>query len=138
MGSFFVRAALGRFELHSPEDLVKLLTRLARNKVTDAVRKQHAARRDQRREQHADLVLDGLVAQDQSPSQVVAGDELLRVFRERLSEEERYLAEQRAQGREWADIAADLGKGPEALRKRLERAVERVAGDLGLDEVVDE
>jgi hypothetical protein len=44
-----------------------------------------------------------------------------------------YVAEQRAQGREWADIAAELHTSPDALRKKLDRAVDRLAEQLGLD-----
>jgi hypothetical protein len=51
----------------------------------------------------------------------------------RLTPQERYLQEQRDLGREWEDIAAELKESPEALRKRLERAKERVARELGLD-----
>src|SRR3954466_778564 len=39
MGSFFVRAALGQYDLNSPEQLAGLLVRLARNKVTDLARR---------------------------------------------------------------------------------------------------
>ena len=41
----------------------------------------------------------------------------------------------RHQGREWADIAAEVGGSPEALRKKLSRTVERVAQELGLDDL---
>jgi hypothetical protein len=40
----------------------------------------------------------------------------------------------RAEGRDWAAIAADKGEGAEALRKRLARGLDRVAQQLGLDE----
>ncbi len=38
------------------------------------------------------------------------------------------------QGGQWAQIATELGSSPEAIRKRLARAVDRVAHELGLDE----
>jgi hypothetical protein len=41
------------------------------------------------------------------------------------------------QGYEWAEIAARLGEGPEALRKRFTRSLERVARELGLAELDD-
>ena len=44
-----------------------------------------------------------------------------------------HLAEQRVQGRTWAELAFELGKTPEAFRKRYERAVERVAKQLNFD-----
>ena len=56
----------------------------------------------------------------------------------RLSDEERRLMELRHQGQDWAAVAAELGGSPEALRKKLTRAVDRVAGELGLDEEADD
>jgi len=43
------------------------------------------------------------------------------------------LAEQRALGRDWAQIAAEKGGSAEALRKQLARAIERVSQELGLE-----
>src|SRR5262245_48907026 len=40
MGSFFYRAALGQFDLERPEDLVRLLVTMARNKLADQARRQ--------------------------------------------------------------------------------------------------
>ena len=54
-----------------------------------------------------------------------------------MTDEERYLAEQRAAGRGWAELAEELGEGAEALRKKLSRAVDRIAKELGLDEADD-
>jgi DNA-directed RNA polymerase specialized sigma24 family protein len=65
----------------------------------------------------------------------VAGAELLDEFRKRLSDEERQIADRRAEGLEWAEIAKKLGSTPEALRKRLGRAVNRVARELGLEDL---
>jgi hypothetical protein len=61
---------------------------------------------------------------------MVAGRELLEEFRRRLSEEERALADLRAQGCEWPEIAARLGGTPEARRKQFARAVDRVEEQL--------
>ena len=54
--------------------------------------------------------------------------------RRRLSPEELSLLERREQGCEWTEIAAELGSSPEAIRKRLARAIDRVAHELGLDQ----
>ena len=64
----------------------------------------------------------------------VATRELLEEARRRLSPEELSLLERREQGREWTEIAAELGSSPEAIRKRLARAIDRVAHELGLDQ----
>src|SRR5262249_44025365 len=44
LASFFLRAALGQYDLAKPQQLVKLLVVMAHNKVIDAARK-HAAER---------------------------------------------------------------------------------------------
>src|SRR5271167_2878611 len=48
LGNFFVRAAAGQFDLEQPDQLLKLLVVMARNKLRDQVSYLHAARRDQR------------------------------------------------------------------------------------------
>jgi RNA polymerase sigma factor (sigma-70 family) len=135
LGNFFARAALGQFDLGEPRQLLALLVKMARNRLTDWARRQTAERRNQCRE----LPLDGSTlrgqepcAVDPSPSQVVAGKELLEQVRVRMSDEERSIAERRVAGSDWAEIAAELGGTPEGLRKRLARAFDRVATELGL------
>jgi RNA polymerase sigma factor (sigma-70 family) len=136
LANFFVRAAAGQFELDEPEQLVRLLVTMARNKLLDQVRKQRARRRDHRRlAPTAPEALDAVPAAGPTPSAIVAGKELLDRVRGRLSEPERYLMDQRAQGRDWAALAAEVGGSPDALRKQLARALDRVARELGLDEV---
>jgi RNA polymerase sigma factor (sigma-70 family) len=135
MGNFFVRCAHGQFDLHEPQQLLKLLVRMTQNKVLDHVRRQQADRRDRRREQGTPSeALSDLPGREASPSFIVAGRDLLQAVRSRLTDEERYLAEQRDLGRDWAELAAELGKGAEALRKQLARAIDRVAHELGLDD----
>ena len=137
MANFFVRMAAGQFELETPEQLVKLLSVMARNRLLDHVAKQTADRRDLRRRTEGEDALDDVVAVQPTPSQVATAKELLERVRGSMTDEERYLADQRALGRDWADIAGEIGGSPEALRKRLARAADRAARALGLDEVDD-
>jgi hypothetical protein len=51
-----------------------------------------------------------------------------------MTEEERQLADLRADGRDWNQIAAQCGGSPEALRKQLARAIDRVSAELGLED----
>jgi DNA-directed RNA polymerase specialized sigma24 family protein len=134
MASFFLRAAAGQYELDQPQDLVKLLVVMARKKVAFQARKERAQRRDNRRIAAAPAEVIQVAAASPTPSQEVAGRELLAAFRERLTEEEQSLADRRAQGLGWAEIAASLGGTAQGRRKQLERAVERVVRQLGLDE----
>jgi DNA-directed RNA polymerase specialized sigma24 family protein len=136
LANFFVRVTAGEFDLDRPEQLLHLLLAMARNKLLDKARRQHARRRDQRRiEAGADAALDGLQGAEPDPGRVVAGQDLLATVRGLLSDEERYLADQRALGREWADIAGEQGARPDALRKKLSRALDRVTARLGLEEI---
>jgi RNA polymerase sigma-70 factor (ECF subfamily) len=134
LASFFVRAALGQYDLDSPEGLVRLLTAMARNKLTDQARRRQGLPRDpvEARGGAGDVADAADLAA--SPSRVVADRDLLDAVRARLRPDERRLAEQRAEGRAWVDIAAEVGESAEALRKRLERALARVAHELRLDE----
>lgn len=134
LGSFFVGAAAGQFELRQPEDLVHLLAGMARNKVAFQARKQRAARRDVRRSKPLDLSVFEPAADDPTPSQTVAGADLLKAFRDRLTEEERELADRRAMGENWEQVAAAMGGTPQGRRKQLERAIARVTSQLRLGE----
>jgi RNA polymerase sigma factor (sigma-70 family) len=138
MASFFVRAAAGQFDLEQPDQLLRLLVVMTRNKVTQQVRRNSAERRDYRRlEAHDPAYLEGRWTACPSPSRLVASRELLDVFRRRLSEEERRLADLRAQGCEWAEIAAELGGTPQARRKQLARALDRIERQLERSEMSD-
>jgi RNA polymerase sigma-70 factor (ECF subfamily) len=132
MASFFARAALGEYDLDRPDNLLRLFVTMTRNKVADASRRQRAQRRDSRRISSLGAV--DVAASSPSPSEAVSGKELLDAFHERFTPEERHLADCRAKGEEWAEIAARLGGTPESRRKQLTRAVERIAQQLGLDE----
>jgi len=147
MASFFVRTALGQYELDTPDQLLKLLATMTRNKLANVVKAQGAQRRDFRRTKPGEgdagagdssEVGAGAFADvpgaSPTPSREVAAREMLDEARRRLSPEERRLLDDREAGRDWADIAAELGASPEALRKRLARAVDRVATELGLEE----
>jgi RNA polymerase sigma-70 factor (ECF subfamily) len=130
LGNFFVRAAAGQFELEEPAQLLKLLVKMARNRLLD-----HARKPANRPVAADSAVLTGAVGREETPSQVASYEELLQKVRETLTAEERDLAEQRALGRPWAEIAAARGDSPERLRKLLERALDRVTREVGLEEV---
>jgi DNA-directed RNA polymerase specialized sigma24 family protein len=134
LGSFFMRAAVGQFDLERPENLVNLLKGMAQNKLVQQVRKERAARRDNRRVEATPDEEWTPMGRDPTPSRVAAGREMLEAVRSRLTPEERMLADRRGQGHEWSAIAAELGGTPDGRRKQLGRALDRIAEDLGLDE----
>jgi RNA polymerase sigma-70 factor (ECF subfamily) len=138
-GQFFARAAAGQFDLREPEQLVRLLVVMAHNRIRNHAAFQRAARRDQRRlEADGSAALAAVAGAPAGPSRVVAGRELLAEVLRRLSPAERQLADWRAQGRDWPEIAAATGEPAGTLRKRLSRALDRVTRELGLDEVHDD
>ena len=132
--SFFVRAAAGQYELEQPEQVVKLLVTMARNKLASAARREHRQRRDQRRLSGDPSALGQIADVEPSPSQVVAGRELLEQLRRRLSPEEQQLSELRGQGLSWSAIAEQLGGTAQARRVQLSRAADRILRELGLEE----
>ena len=138
LASFFLRTAAGQYDLEKPDDLVRLLVGMACNKVKFQARKHHAQRRDTRRLAETSAEESETIANDPSPSHCAASRELLDQFRQRLTAEERQLADLRGEGYSWADIATRLGGTPKARCKQLTRAVQRVARQLGLDEEPDE
>jgi RNA polymerase sigma factor (sigma-70 family) len=131
MASFFVRAASGQYELDQPEQLRRLLVVMTRHKLSKQERRHRAEKRDYRLAEDRDpAFLEATPGADPTPSRLVAGRELLDAFRARLSEEEGMLADLRAQGCEWAEIAARVGGTPQARRMQLARAVRRVERQL--------
>jgi RNA polymerase sigma-70 factor (ECF subfamily) len=132
LGAFFLKAAAGQYQLERPEDLMRLLVGMTRKQLLFKARHQRAQRRD-----HRKVAADGVEEMDvsaggPSPSRLVAGREMLQEFRNRLTEDERQVADLRGQGRTWEEIAVELGGTPDARRKQLGRAVDRVALELGL------
>jgi RNA polymerase sigma factor (sigma-70 family) len=132
LASFFVRVAAGEYDLGQPGQLVGLLVKMARNKLASAARRQSAQKRDHRRDGAGDEV-EQMAGSDPSPSRLLEGKELLEQFRQRLSEEERLLAELRQDGLAWEEIARRLGGTAQARRMQLARAVDRVSRELGLE-----
>jgi RNA polymerase sigma-70 factor (ECF subfamily) len=134
LSNFLVRAALGQFELDSPENLLKLLTKMARNKLAALARGPIV--RD--RVEQPDDSRHAPPAPGASPSQQVAGRELLDQVRKQLTDDERAVIDRRLLGHAWEEIAAELGESAEAVRKRYTRALDRVTQQLGLEESGDE
>lgn len=132
MGRFFALVAADRVRLDNPAELLGLLVTMARNKLRDQVRYHYAACRDARLADGGAETLAHVPGREATPSGIVADDEVLQAVRARLTEEERDLADQRALGREWADIAAERGEKADAVRRRLSRALDRAFQELGL------
>lgn len=136
LAGFFVRTAAGQFDLQTPEQLLKLLVTMARNRVVDWARHANADRRNGQRDVSLDLESGEprpIAGKDPGPVSVLVNLELLNRVRDRLSPAERQLMEQRAAGHDWDTIAASLGEQTSTVRMRLTRALDRVATELGLE-----
>lgn len=131
MGSFFVRVALGQYDLQKPEDLLKLLSVMVRNKVAEKARRRDVGR-------DADD-LDGsgaavVPSTEPSPSRIVAMRQLAREARARLAPELLEVIALRDEDLGWKEIAERVGGNPDALRKRLARAVDEISEALGVED----
>ena len=132
--SFFMRARSGHFEIESTEQLVGLLTQMTRNKLATEVRTQRAGRRDFRLMAATPVEDIAVVSTSPSPDRQSLDRDLLASVRRRFTEEECRIADLRAEGWEWPEIASQLGGSPGGRRMQLTRAVNRVATDLRLDD----
>ena len=138
--SFFVRTAMGQFELATPAHLLGLLTSMSRKKLIDHAREHQAARRDHRRLTPGSQDLRNARDRNPSPSRLRRWPEKNCFASSGAGCRRRNATwpDRAALNRDWAQIAADRGGTPEALRKKLVRAVDRVAQELGLDNADDD
>jgi RNA polymerase sigma-70 factor (ECF subfamily) len=132
--SFFVRAAAGQYDLETPGQLLRLLASMARNKLVSKERRHRTLRRGSDYRVTSVENPEWLVEPGPGPGPEVAARDLLQEVLRRLSPAERRIQEMRNDGHDWAAIADRLGGSPDALRKQLARAVDRVAEQLGLDD----
>jgi RNA polymerase sigma-70 factor (ECF subfamily) len=133
--SFFVRAAAGQFDLDSAQQLIGLLVRIAQNKFGMRARYHRRQCRDLRRDDRGSPDLLATPDTAPGPEAQVASRELLHALLDALQPEERELAQRRALGQTWKEIADELGGIPATHRMRLRRGIDRVAPALGLDQV---
>jgi RNA polymerase sigma-70 factor (ECF subfamily) len=120
--SLFVGLRGGRFELGRPEQLQKLLAAMVRFKVATRARRLSVTLRE---------VLDLAAPHDRAdpgpaPEKLVEDRDLLETILKQFEEDELDLLVRRLDDQPWPAIAAAVGGTPDALRKKLARALERV------------
>ena len=128
-GRFFRQVNEGETQLERPEQLLALLTRITRNRIIDEHRRQTAQKRGGKNDV-ADLDLALLTQAGPGPKTTAVARELLEQARSRLSAEELTLMQRRSEGESWEEISRDTGQKPDAVRKRLERALQRVREEM--------
>src|SRR5256714_14194111 len=133
LASFFVRAAAGQYDLHEPGQLVALLRRMAHNKLAMQVRSQHQQRRDVRRVSSISTTLAMPADKNPGPEQQAVHRDLLSRAYALMDPEVRRIADCRAGGTAWEEIATRLGGTAEARRKQFQRAMDQIAQTLEIE-----
>lgn len=124
-----------RFLMADKPQFRALIARLTENVLRDRIAYLGAKKRDHggRMKPARDTILamDPAAQSVARPSQVAAGDEeraWLHLALEMLgSEDRRVVREREFDGRSFVDIAADMGVGEDAVRKRFTRAIGKLA-----------
>ncbi len=135
LGRFFLDLGAGRYDFEGPEQMGGLLREMVRAKVADRARYWKAARRDFRRNVEPGPGPSPIfepASAEPSPSRQVSDAEFLAEFERRLTDQERAILALRRQGAGWPEVAAALEGGAEALRKRFERALDRVGREMDI------
>jgi DNA-directed RNA polymerase specialized sigma24 family protein len=138
LGSFFVRAAAGQYDLTEPAQLLALLVRMAQNKLAGHARFHRRMRRDTHMVTGHDSAAERVADGGPAPDQVATARDLLAALRAGLTPEERELADRRGAGQGWAEIAVAMGGTATGRRMQLKRAIDRLAPRLGLADGEDE
>ena len=134
LGGFLLRLAAGDYALASEDDLRRLLVSIANKKFLALNRRETAAKRDHRHTQSLDDLreLEDVVSV-RALGQIDHHDLLIEVTK-RLSPDEQKLFALRRGGLSWIAIAEQLSEDVLILRKRLSRALHRVAVELKLED----
>ena len=110
LASFFLRAAAGQYDLREPEQLMALLTQMARNKLAMHARSQYQQRRDVRR---LTSVADGLATHPDNtagPAQQALDRDLLNRAYTLMGPEVRQIADHRILGKNWMRHRREFGR----------------------------
>lgn len=130
--NFHVRLRAGEYDFESPAQVHAMLEKMARHKVLDKIRHERADIRDRRRLKHGgDEALLGLADEEATPSHIVSARELLADVLRRLPADVRHIALRRGEGCSWPELARELNEQADALRIRLQRALNKILDQFG-------
>lgn len=130
MARFFHRIQTDRITVEHPLQLLRLLITMARNSLLDHARKARVRR-------HIAGIGDNAALADAVDQQALGEDiveraDLVALIRSRLTLAEQQVLDRWMLGNGWEELSKDFTCEPDALRKRLTRAIDRATEELGL------
>ena len=131
--SFFSAVVGGNAIFRESAEVAAYLAKLTRNKIESQLRRHRASKRDIRKTMNAndlEFTEEGI----KSPFQIATTFEFLQAVIRQLTPDERRIAQRRAEGATWEELAAELGSTADAIRKRHVRTAERITKELGSDD----
>lgn len=129
LARFFHHLQSQKLSVEHPLQLIKLLTTMARNCLCDHARKMRV------RHEFAgagDAALDGLADRAASVETRAERADLVAFLRSRMSAADQVLVDRWVLGEGWDALSRDFACEPDALRKRMTRAIDRAAEEIGL------
>jgi RNA polymerase sigma factor (sigma-70 family) len=132
--NFFRRAASGEYQLDQPDQLVRLLMSMARNRLVSKIRKERRLVRDVRRLAAEPGALDVVADCRPSPSEMVSRKEELELLKSSLTDEEFQIFELRRSGLSWDEVSKQLGGNGQARRMQLSRGLDRLEKRLAVED----
>ncbi len=130
MGRFFQGIQSDRLQVEHPLQLLRLLMTMARNSLLDHVRRAKVRRgvTGTGGDQELQFVADRHIGQ----TELVEQADLVALVRGRLSSEEQLALDRWLHGDGWEQMSQDFGCEPDAIRKKVTRAIDRATKELGL------
>jgi len=130
LARFFLHVQTERLTVEHPLQLLKLLTTMARNSLCDHARK---ARVRQAVTGTADpAVVEAVADSRASVADRTEQADLVACLRRQMSPADQSVVDRWVLGEGWDVLSRDFACEPDALRKRMTRAIDRAARELGL------
>ena len=131
MARFFNHVRTGRISVEHPLQLLKLLTTMARNSLLDHARKAKVRHRISGHDGDPDQISSqkdpGLAPVDQ-----IEQADLVSLIRRKLRPDEQLALDKWMLGHGWDALSIEFSCEPDAIRKKLTRAIDRATKELGL------
>ncbi len=131
MVRFFQGIQAERLSAEHPLQLLKLLTTMARNSLLDHARKVKVRRHISGSGLEPDH-LANVADRRTNPNEKLEEADLVDLIRSRMRPDEQRALDQWLLGQGWEEMSQEFGCEPDALRKRLTRAIDRTTKELGL------